>query len=139
MQLLTKKKIIMTFTGFSIAFMLALTTFYVNQRIAKMTNIKILINTLFDIYGGEGFDEFDSKEVASRLMDEIINIEKMNDNNFYINNELKTLRKLRLVYFNFFDKDKAKEEIKSLKFNKLGRSFIILSFFDLRFPQIMTN
>jgi hypothetical protein len=43
----------MSFTGFMFAFMLALLTFYVNQRIAKMTNIKILINTLFDIYGGE--------------------------------------------------------------------------------------
>jgi hypothetical protein len=63
--------------GFMFAFMLALLTFYVNQRIAKMTNIKILINTLFDIYGGEqAFDDFDSKEVATRLMNEIIN-EKM--------------------------------------------------------------
>lgn len=129
----------MSFMGFFIAFMLALTTFYVNQRIAKMTNIKILINTLFDIYGGKRFDEFDNKEVASRLMDEIINIEKMNDNNFYINNELKVLRKLRLVYFNFENKDKAREEIESLNFTKLGRSFIILSFIDLRFPKIMAN
>jgi hypothetical protein len=47
----------MSFTGFMFAFMLALLTFYVNQRIAKMTNIKI-INTLFDIYGGEqAFDD----------------------------------------------------------------------------------
>jgi hypothetical protein len=68
----------MSFTGFMFAFMLALLTFYVNQRIAKMTNI--LINTLFDIYGGEqAFDDFDSKEVATRLMNEIINIEKMNN------------------------------------------------------------
>jgi hypothetical protein len=101
-----------------------------------MTNIKILINSMFDIYGGEGFEEFESKEVASRLMDEIINIEKMNDNNFYINIELKQLRKLRLIYFNFKDVESAKLEIKELKFNKLGRSFIILSFFDLRFPNI---
>jgi hypothetical protein len=66
----------MSFTGFMFAFMLALLTFYVNQRIAKMTNIKILINTLFDIVGEQAFDDFDSKEVATRLMNEIINIER---------------------------------------------------------------
>jgi hypothetical protein len=38
----------------------------------------------------------DSKEVATRLMNEIINIEKMNDNNFYVNLELETLKELRL-------------------------------------------
>jgi hypothetical protein len=37
-----KKNKDMSFTGFMFAFMLALLTFYVNQRIAKMTNIKIL-------------------------------------------------------------------------------------------------
>jgi hypothetical protein len=122
----------MSFTGFMFAFMLALLTFYVNQRIAKMTNIKILINTLFDIYGGEqAFDDFDSKEVATRLMNEIINIEKMNDNNFYVNLELETLKELRLVYYRFTDKEIAKEQINSLCFNRLTRSFIILAFLDI--------
>jgi hypothetical protein len=69
-----------------------------------MTNIKILINTLFDIYGGEqAFDDFDSsKEVATRLMNEIITIEKMNDNNFYVNLELETLKELRLYLLSFY-------------------------------------
>jgi hypothetical protein len=49
----------MSFTGFYVCFYVSIITFYVNQRIAKMTNIKILINTLFDIYGGEqAFDDF---------------------------------------------------------------------------------
>jgi hypothetical protein len=127
----------MSFTGFMFAFMLALLTFYVNQRIAKMTNIKILINTLFDIYGGEqAFDDFDSKEVATRLMNEIINIEKMNDNNFYVNLELETLKELRLVYYRFTDKEIAKEQINSLCFNRLTRSFIILAFLDIIPPNI---
>jgi hypothetical protein len=126
----------MSFTGFMFAFMLALLTFYVNQRIAKMTNIKILINTLFDIYGGEqAFDDFDSKEVT-RLMNEIINIEKMNDNNFYVNLELETLKELRLVYYRFTDKEIAKEQINSLCFNRLTRSFIILAFLDIIPPNI---
>jgi hypothetical protein len=73
-------------------------------------------------------DDFDSKEVATRLMNEIINIEKMNDNNFYVNLELETLKELRLVYYRFTDKEIAKEQINSLCFNRLTRSFIILAF-----------
>jgi hypothetical protein len=37
-------------------------------------------------------------------MNEIINIEKMNDN-FYVNLELETLKELRLVYYRFTDKE----------------------------------
>jgi hypothetical protein len=57
--LIIKKNKDMSFTGFYVCFYVSIITFYVNQRIAKMTNIKILINTLFDIYGGEqAFDDF---------------------------------------------------------------------------------
>jgi hypothetical protein len=35
----------------------------------------------------------------------------MNDNNFYVNLELETLKELRLVYYRFTDKEIAKEQI----------------------------
>jgi hypothetical protein len=69
-------------------------------------------------------------------MNEIINIEKMNDNNFYVNLELETLKELRLVYYRFTDKEIAKEQINSLCFNRLTRSFIILAFLDIIPPNI---
>ena len=81
--------IIMTFTAFFFAFSLAVTTFYVNQRLHKMTNIKITINSFFDIFAQEtSFDEFDKEDVVKRLMDEIIAIEKVIDVNFYVDIEL---------------------------------------------------
>jgi|TARA_R110000782_G_scaffold21299_1_gene57297 hypothetical protein len=126
----------MSFTGFLFAFALALSTFHVNQRIAKMTNVKILINSLFDIYGHESFDDFDGKEVATRLMNEIINIEKINDNNYYINLELKRVKKLRLVYYHFKDKNTATEEIKKIGFVSLNKSFIVLAFLDISLPRL---
>lgn len=125
----------MTFTGFIVAFSMALITFYVNQRLHKMLNIKITINSLFDIYGEEEFiEDFEPTEAAKRLMDEIIIIEKMNDDNFYIQLELKYLRKLRLVYFKYKNKEEAIDEIKKIGFQKLGRSFIILAYLNIKLP-----
>jgi hypothetical protein len=46
----------------------------------------------------------------------------------YVNLELETLKELRLVYYRFTDKEIAKEQINSLCFNRLTRSFIILAF-----------
>jgi hypothetical protein len=49
---------------------------------------------------------------------------------FYVNLELETLKELRLVYYRFTDKEIAKEQINSLCFNRLTRSFII-AFLDI--------
>lgn len=126
----------MSFFSFLGAFLMALLTFYVNQRIHKFTNIKILINSLFDIYGNEqAFNDFKHEETASRLMDEIINIEKINDDNFFVNIELKKLKKLRLVYFHFKDVETAKEKLNEINFHKLDRFFIILAFLDIKLPR----
>lgn len=118
------------------AFLLAISTFYVNHRIQKMTNIKILLNSLFDIYGKENsYHDFNHSEVATRLMDEIINIEKLNDDNFYVNLELKKLKKLRLVYFHYTDGETANRQIKEINFIKLDRFFIIFAFLDIKLPN----
>jgi hypothetical protein len=127
----------MTFISFSLAFMMALITFYVNQRIHKMRNVKILINTLFSVYGNrDSFKEFNVEDVPARLMTEIIEIEKLNDDNYFIDYQLKKLRKLRMVYFNFHDVDSAVIEIENIKFKKLNKSFIVLAFLDIEIPYI---
>lgn len=125
----------MEYFGYIFAFYLAIITFYINHRIQKMINIKIIFNSLFDIYGSEeSFANFEMSEVSRRLQDEIIDIEKLNDNNYYINEELKKLKKLRLVYFHYKDKKSAIKEIESISFKRLGRSFIILCFLDIKIP-----
>lgn len=126
----------MTFISFSLAFMMALFTFYVNQKIHKMRNIKILINTLFTVYGNENsFKEFKIDEVPTRLMNEIIEIEKLNDDNYYIDYQLKKLRQLRLVYFNFKDNESAIKEINDINFIKLDKFFVILAFLNIKLPK----
>lgn len=123
----------MEFLGYIFAFYLAIVTFYINHRIQRMINMKIIFNSLFDIYAKpESFNNFDVNEVSKRLMDEIIDIEKLNDNNLYINEELYKLKKLRLVYFHFRNKKAALKEIDNINFNRLGRSFIILCFLNIR-------
>jgi len=126
----------MTFISFSLAFMMALFTFYVNQKIHKMRNIKILINTLFTVYGNENsFKEFKIDDVPTRLMNEIIEIEKLNDDNYYIDYQLKKLRQLRMVYFDFKDAETAIEEIHKINFVKLDKFFIIFAFLDVKLPN----
>lgn len=128
----------MNFISLTVAFWMAFITFYVNQNVHKFRNIKILINTLFYIYGNPNiFHEMDPKDIPNKLLDEIIALEKMHDNNFAISNEIEKLKKLRMTYFNYLkhlDKDKTINEIKDIKFVKLGNTFILISFFNLRLP-----
>ena len=59
-------------SGLFFAFILALTTFYINHRLQKMLKIKITINSLFDIYGNENsIDNFDHNEANKSLQHEI--------------------------------------------------------------------
>lgn len=124
------------FISLTIAFWMAFITFYVNQSVHRLRNIKILINTLFYIYASPKiFEELEPKDIPGKLMDEIISLEKMHDDNFIISNEIEKLKKLRLAYFKYLDhldKEKTIEEISNIKFAKLGNTFIILSFLNLR-------
>lgn len=128
----------MSFISLTIAFWMAFITFYVNQSVHRLRSIKILINTLFYIYGNPNiFDELEPKDIPGKLMDEIIGLEKMHDDNFIISNEIDKLKKLRLAYFTYLehlDKNKTINEISQIKFVKLGNTFIILSFLNLRLP-----
>ena len=125
------------------AFSLALISFYVNRRIQKMLDIKIIINSLFDIYVNKYvLDDFELANIHIRLMDEIINIEKINDHNHYINIELKKLKKLRLVFFKAFktnqtDVEQLLNEIRDIKFKPLDNSFILLAFFDIKISYFL--
>lgn len=128
------------FITLTIGFWMAFITFYVNQRIHKMRNIKIIINSLFQIYGtSHVFEEFEAKDIPARLMDEIINIEKLSDDNFYIDWGLEKLRALRFAYFEYLthnDKELTIRQIENIKFAKLDKSFIILAFLDIKIPYI---
>jgi len=116
-----------------IAFILALITFNINQRIQKFINIKILINSLFDIYGKEkSFHEHDMHDASIKLMDEIIEIEKKTDNDYYIDKQIVKLKKLRLLYFNKVSPELIEQELNKIKFEKLDKSFIILCFFNIK-------
>lgn len=117
------------------AFMLALITYYINQRIQKVVTIKILINSLFDIYGNaNAFLENPPDEVASKLMIEIIEIEKKIDNEHQIEKEVEKLKKLRLIYFKFNNESvqDIEQKIAEIGFVKLSRAFIILSLLNIK-------
>ena len=128
-------------SGLFIAFTLALTTFYVNHRIQKMLKIKITINSLFDIYGKEeSIDNFDHNEANKSLQQEILILEKLNDNNYFITQEINKLKQLRKLYYELahtrqhmvkVNKTWFKNNIEKIRFKKLTKSFIVLSFLDL--------
>ncbi len=115
-----------------ITFLMALFTFNVNHRIKRYLDIKIIINSLFELYGQvNSFKINDTKDVNHTLMNEIVGLEKMHDDNFYARIQINKLRKLRLMYFEYNENTTDEELISRLKeinFRKLDRSFIILSF-----------
>lgn len=118
--------------GILLAILLAILSFHINHRLKKVFDIKILINSLFELYGTESaFTEYDQKDVNLQLMQEIVSIEKMYDNNQYIKKEINKLIELRLLYFNYDEKN-VKEKLKSIGFRKLGQPFIILSFLNVK-------
>lgn len=128
-------------SGLFFAFILALTTFYINHRLQKMLKIKITINSLFDIYGKEdSIDNFDHNEANKSLQQEILILEKLNDNNYFITQEINKLKQLRKLYYELantrqhmikVNKTWFKNNVEKIRFKKLTKSFIVLSFLDL--------
>lgn len=128
-------------SGLFFALTLALTTFYINHRLQKMLKIKITINSLFDIYGKEeSIDNFDHNEANKSLQQEILILEKLNDNNHFITQEINKLKQLRKLYYELantrqnmvkVNKTWFKNNVEKIRFRKLTKSFIVLSFLDL--------
>jgi len=116
--------------------LITIVCYYINQRIQKLLNLKILINSLFDLYGRpSSFKEYDPKEVASKLMDEILNIEKTIDKEYYVEKQVAKLKQLRLIYFNYsndIDDNTIKNNIEKINFRNLDRGFMILCFFNIK-------
>ena len=125
---------------FLLGILLAILSFHINHRLKKIIDIKILINSLFELYGNEAsFFEYNQKDVNLQLMQEIVSIEKMYDDNRFIKKEINKLIELRLLYFKYstsYDTKSLELSIKgklaSIGFKKLGRSFIILSFLNIK-------
>ena len=128
-------------SGLFFALTLALTTFYINHRLQKMLKIKITINSLFDIYGKEeSIDNFDHNEANKSLQQEILILEKLNDNNHFITQEINKLKQLSKLYYELantrqnmvkVNKTWFKNNVEKIRFRKLTKSFIVLSFLDL--------
>jgi hypothetical protein len=122
-----------------VAFILAVVSFYVNHKLKKAMDIKILINSLFDIYGKPtSLEEYEPKEVVRTLDAEILNLEKLHDENHHIAKEVLRIRKLRRVW-HVISKDDTipspgefQEKVESIGFSKLGSSFITLVFLNPR-------
>jgi L-ribulose-5-phosphate 3-epimerase UlaE len=115
---------------FSLGFLLAVLSFHINHRIKRMVDVKMLINTLFEVYGNvDALTEYDNKDVSSQLMTEILNVEKMHDNNPYVRIQIKKLKSLRLLFFN--GSETFEKDLKKINFKRLGRTFLILSSLNL--------
>lgn len=126
-------------TQFVLGVLVAMLTFHINHKVKRIFDIKLLVNTLFDVFGNvDSFLENDKHEVRVQLMNEILNIEKMHDNNFYVKLQLYKLKELKKLYNNReLTIDQFEEELYNIKFRKLGRTFIILSILNLN-PDFIT-
>lgn len=117
---------------FLLGILLAILTFHINHKLKKIIEIKILINTFFELYGNEtAYKDYNVKDVNTQLMQEIVALEKMHDNNKYIKNEINKLKELRLIYFDF-NVETFNDKLKLIGFKKLGKNFIMLSFFNFK-------
>lgn len=125
---------------FTLGFILAFISFQINHRIKRVVDIKILINTLFDVYGNiEAFTEYNRSDVNQQLMNEILSVEKMYDNNYYVKVQVKKLKQLRKLFFHEeYDEKFMIDELQKIKFKRLGRTFIILSTLNLN-PEILVT
>jgi hypothetical protein len=118
---------------FLLGVLLAMLSFHINHNLKKVIDIKILINSLFELYGSElSYRDYNPKDVNIQLMQEIVMLEKMYDNNKYIKNEINKLIELRLIYFAFNERT-FNTQLKQIGFKKLGKNFIILSFLNLKY------
>lgn len=67
------------------AFGLAVVSFYINHRIKRAIEIKVIVNTLFDLFGNPKAVRYnDPLGVAQILMNEIISLEKLHDGNGFV-------------------------------------------------------
>jgi len=123
--------------GFLFGFLLAVVSFHINHLIKRMVDVKYGINTLFDVYGDiESFEEYDREQVLHQLMLEILNIEKMHDGNPYVKHQIAKLKKLRKLYKHAKHSEDFSNGVKIIQFEKLGRSFLILSLLNLN-PKLL--
>ena len=123
--------------GFLFGFLLAVVSFHINHLIKRMVDVKYAINTLFDVYGDiESFEEYDREQVLHQLMLEILNIEKMHDGNPYVKHQIAKLKKLRKLYKHAKHSEDFTNGVKIIQFEKLGRSFLILSLLNLN-PKLL--
>ena len=124
---------------FCLGILIAILTFHVNHKVKRIFDIKILINTLFDVFGTmDSFLLNNKNEVSNQLMNEILNVEKMHDNNFYVRNQINKLKELKKLYGNDeMTIEEFEECLANINFKKLGRTFIILSILNLN-PDFIT-
>jgi hypothetical protein len=119
-----------------ITFLIAIISFHVNHSLKRVTGIKVLINTIFDVYGNiEGFKMHLAKDVDNHLMKEIFELEKMHDDNYHVKKEIAKVKQLRRIYYDYSDKEKpdleeVEKAINNIEFERLGKSFLILVFFN---------
>lgn len=122
-------------TALFFAIFVAIVSFQINHRIKRLYDIKVIINSLFELYGtAKVFEEHDPKEANLQISQEILSLEKMHDENRFISREIKKLRDLRMIYLHVSQGADVNIEIemKKIGFHKLGRSFLILAFFNPR-------
>jgi hypothetical protein len=124
---------------FCLGILIAILTFHVNHKVKRVFDIKILINTLFDVFGNNDSFLFNNKkDVSNQLMNEILNVEKMHDNNFYVRNQINKLKELKKLYANDeMTIEEFEERLANINFKKLGRTFIILAILNLN-PDFIT-
>lgn len=127
----------MTSLQLFITFLMGIIVFDINHKLKRIIEIKIIINTLFELYDLDKLKDNDPEKVYDVLSAEILQLEKMHDNNFYVKTQINKLNMLRLKYKQL----SLKEEINTLginqiNFKRLDRKFIVLCFFNPKFLKL---
>ncbi len=126
--------------SFLLGVLVAILTFHINHKVKRVFDIKLLINTLFDVFGNvESFIENDKHDINVKLMNEILFIEKMHDDNLYVKLQIQKLTLLKKLYNSDITPIEFEQKLKEINFKKLGRTFIILTIFNLNPEFIKAN
>ena len=122
-----------------ITFIFTIITFHVNHQLKKFNDIRIIINTLFEIFRDDDdvLNHYSPETVHTTLSYEILQIEKMHDANSYVEEQMKFLRQMRNEYYNravnpFYEPKELKENLSKINFKRLGRGFTILAYLNIR-------
>lgn len=123
-----------------ITFLCAIFSFHFNHQLKKFNDIRIIINTLFEVYGKfEAFVDNDIKDTNQTLASEILAIEKLHDSNEYISEQVQKLRQLRRIYFKHSStehvssyKEEIERAIKEINFKRLRRGFTLLAYLNIK-------